>query len=214
LVERFIARCTACVYRGIDLLPVINQGNNAMSDVQTESWERVIRGGDRVLIRPLHSQDVELERRFIEKLSPASRRFRFLNSMTVPSDELLRQLTELDPATDMAYVAVSALGSQEDPIGIGRFSAADDDQDCEFAVTVADQWQNKGLGTLLMQHLVEGARKLGIDKMHSSDASDNERMRRFAAHLGLQHQPDPDDAMLVLYSLDLNTANAVTDDLR
>ena len=179
-----------------------------------ESWERVIGGGDRVLIRPLHSQDIEMERRFIEKLSPASRRFRFLNSMKVPSDALLKQLTTLDPATDMAYVAVSALGSHEEPIGIARFSAADDDQDCEFAVTVADQWQNKGLGTLLMQHLVEAARRLGIDKMHSSDASDNELMRRFAAHLGLQHQRDPDDATQVLYSLNLNIANAVTDDSR
>lgn len=185
-----------------------------MSNVQTQSWERVLRGGDRVLIRPLHAQDVELERRFIEKLSPASRRFRFLDSMKTPSDELLRQLTVLDPATDMAYVAVSALGSHEEPVGIARFSAAEDDQHCEFAVTVADQWQNKGLGTLLMQHLVEAARKLGIDKMHSSDASDNELMRRFAAHLGLQHERDSDDAMQVLYRLDLNTANSVTDDLR
>lgn len=174
-----------------------------MTTVQTEGWEQIIRGGDRVLIRPLHAEDVEMERRFIEELSPVSRRFRFLESMKSPSDELLRQLTVLDPATDEAYVAVTVVGSQEAPVGVARFSAAKGRPDCEFAVTVADSWQKKGLGTLLMQHLVEAARKRGIQAMHSSDAWDNELMRRFAAHLGMQHRQDPDDATQVLYSLEL-----------
>jgi len=174
-----------------------------MTDVQTEGWVRILRGGDRILIRPLHSQDLELERRFIEGLSPVSRHFRFLESMKSPSEGLLIQLTVLDPATDAAYVAVIAEGSSELPIGVGRFSAGKDGKDCEFAVTVADEWQQKGLGTLLMEHLIAAARMRGLRTMHSSDAGDNELMRRFAAHMGLRHQRDPDDATQVLYSLDL-----------
>lgn len=171
---------------------------------RAEGCEQVIRGGDRVIVRPLHAQDIEMERRFIEALSPVSRRFRFLESMKSPSDELLKKLTVLDPATDVAYIAVTEAGSQENPVGVGRFSAAVGHKDCEFAVTVADAWQNKGLGTLLMQHLIEAARKRGIKAMHSSDARDNELMRRFSAHLGLAHRQDPDDATQVLYSLALN----------
>ena len=172
--------------------------------IRAEGCEQVIRGGDRVIVRPLHAQDLEMERRFIEALSPVSRRFRFLESMKSPSDELLKKLTVLDPATDVAYIAVTEAGSQENPVGVGRFSAAAGHKDCEFAVTVADAWQNKGLGTLLMQHLIAAARKRGIEAMHSSDARDNELMRRFSAHLGLVHRQDPDDATQVLYSLELN----------
>ena len=168
-----------------------------------EGSERVIRGGDRIFIRPLHAQDVELERHFIENLSPVSRRFRFLESMTTPSDGLLAQLTQLDPATDMAYVAVTVTGSTEEQIGVARFSVTADRLDCEFAVTVADRWQNKGLGTLLMQHLIDDAIDRGIETMHSSDARDNELMRRFAAHLDLEHRSDPDDPSQIIYSLDL-----------
>ncbi len=171
--------------------------------IRPEGCEQVIRGGDRVTIRPLHAEDAGLERRFIEALSPVSRRFRFLESMNSPSNELLTQLTVLDPATDVAYIAVTDAGSKENPVGVGRFSAGVGGKDCEFAVTVADAWQNKGLGTLLMQHLIEAARKRGIDTMHSSDTRDNELMRRFSAHLGLHHRPDPEDATLLMYSLEL-----------
>lgn len=174
-----------------------------------EGWEQMIRGGDRVVIRPLHAQDVAMERRFIEDLSPVSRRFRFLDSMKSPSEALLTKLTVLDPATDAAFVAVTHAGSQEHPIGVGRFSAGADAKDCEFAVTVADAWQQKGLGTVLMQHLIEVARQRGIDTMHSSDAWDNALMRSFAAHLGMRHEPDPDDAKQVVYSLDLTPSEGL-----
>lgn len=69
----------------------------------------VLRDGTRVLIRPIRARDIELERRFIEGLSPTSRRFRFLESMSSPSEALLKQLTLINPSTDAAYVAVLEL---------------------------------------------------------------------------------------------------------
>jgi len=41
--------------------------------------------------------------------------------------------------------------------------------------------------------------------MHPTDASDNTRMRQFADPLGFRHERDPDDATLVLYSVDLSS---------
>ena len=81
----------------------------------------MLRGGDRVLIRPIHKVDVGMRRRFIEALSPQSRRFRFLETLNSPSDELLEKLTVVNPLTDMAYVAVQT-----------------DVHDCEFAAAVRD----------------------------------------------------------------------------
>lgn len=170
------------------------------------SEDVVLRGGDRVLIRPLLVGDVELERHFIEALSPTSRRFRFLRTMHAPSDALLAQLTVLDPNTDAAFVAVIRSGVDERAVGVGRFGAGHDRQDCEFALTVADDWQNKGLATHLMRRLMEVARVRGIARMHSSDAADNVLMRKFAAHLHLEHEIDPDDATLVRYSVGISAS--------
>jgi GNAT superfamily N-acetyltransferase len=163
----------------------------------------ILRDGTRVEVRPIHPQDMELERRFIRALSPASRRFRFLNSINDPSAALLKQMTVIDPSTDAAYVALLGAGADTEEIGVARFSARPDGQDCEFAVTVADVWQHKGLGTLLMQRLIEDARARGVGTMHSSDSADNGLMRKFAEHLHFRHERDPDDATLVLYSVDL-----------
>lgn len=163
----------------------------------------MLRGGDRVVVRPLHADDIELERRFIENLSPASRRFRFLETMVSPSDALLKQLTVINHATDAAFVALIGEGAHLREIGVARLSATPDGHDCEFAVVVSDAWQNKGLGTLLMRRLIEVARARGIQTLHSSDAADNDLMRKFAEHLQLDHRTDRDDAALITYSIDL-----------
>jgi len=173
------------------------------ADELEEGWETMLRGRDRVLVRPIHAQDIELERRFIENLSPSSRRFRFFETMSSPSDALLKQLMNINPSTDAAYVAVVNQGPEEKQIGVARFSATADGHDCEFAVTVSDEWQKKGLGTLLMRHLIDLARARGIESMHSSDAADNRLMRKFAEHLRFRHMTDPEDSTLVRYSVKL-----------
>ncbi len=177
------------------------------SPVEPGARVEMLRGGDRVLIRPIHRRDADMERIFIEGLSATSRRFRFLASMPSPSPALLRQLTTIDPATDVAYVAVIDDESQDHEVGVGRFSAPVDGKDCEFAIAVTDTWQKKGLGTHLMRRLMADARQRGILRMHSSDASDNHLMRSFAAHLNLDHTLDPDDATQVLYSVELTPAS-------
>ncbi|MDM0112304.1 GNAT family N-acetyltransferase [Variovorax sp. J22R133] len=185
--------------------PVASKATRAANDLSNESWTEMLRGGDRVLIRPINTNDVEMARKFIEALSPQSRRFRFLETLNSPSEELLEKLTAINPLTDMAYVAVVGEGTQQREVGVARFSAQADGHDCEFAVVVSDAWQEKGLGTLLMQHLIEAARRLGIEKMHSSDLEDNNLMRKFAQHLHLDHKRDPDDITQVLYTVDLRS---------
>ena len=128
--------------------------------------------------------------------------------MRTPSEELLKLLTDIKLAMDVAYVAVLGSDNAEVQIGVGR--AQPYGTTCEFAVTVADEWQNKGLGTFLMERLIAAARARGLESMFSSDASDNTRMRQFAEHLHFHHKQDPDDARLVRYSVDLKQTGAMT----
>ncbi|MEO7057630.1 MAG: GNAT family N-acetyltransferase [Caldimonas sp.] len=176
------------------------QGESSTSSAGAEA---ALKDGTRVRIRPIHENDVELERQFIEALSPTSRRFRFLDTMRTPSEALLKQMTTIDNTTDAAYVATIEVAGTTREIGVARFSARPDGHDCELAVAVADEWQNKGLGTLLVARLIAIARSRGIGQMHSSDAADNTSMRKFAEHLHFRHERDPDDATQVLYSVDL-----------
>jgi N-acetylglutamate synthase-like GNAT family acetyltransferase len=168
-----------------------------------EDGETVLRDGHAILIRPIRSQDRAIERKFIESLSPRSRRFRFLGEMNSPSNSLLEQLVEIDASKDVALIALILEGTQEKEIGVARLSVGKDGRTCEFAVTVSDEWQRRGLGTLLMQRLIDSAKSHGIQSMYSMDAADNGPMQEFAKHLGFSRRPDPNDATQVLHSLDL-----------
>jgi len=166
-------------------------------------WKEKLRDGTTVLIRPIRAEDAAIERRFIETLSPQSRRFRFLGEIKTPSAALIEQLTHPNPDRDAAFVALVADGAEKREIGVARFSARPDSASCECAVAVADDWQHRGLGTLLMRLLIDVARTRGIECMYSVDAADNSAMRELAAHLGFARKPDPSDATQVLHTLDL-----------
>ncbi len=167
-------------------------------------WTETLRDGTSVLIRPIREEDEQLERRFIEELSPQSRRYRFLGSIKSPDARLLTQLTHVDNVNQVAFVALIAEGVGDREIGVSRYSAQGDSGTCECAVAVSDEWHNLGLATLLMQPLIEAARRHGFSSMYSIDAADNRPMRDLVMHLGFKRSQDPDDATQVLHTLDLN----------
>jgi acetyltransferase len=164
-----------------------------------------LRDGSQVTIRPICPDDIELERRFIEELSPEARRFRFLYTIASPSESLLRQLTHVDPGREAALIAVTEDGLHQREVGVARFNRLPDGR-AEVAVSVVDDWQGRGLATLLMHRLIAVARERGIRALYSMDSGGNEGMRRLAASLGFQRCTDPDDPTQVIYTLPLQPA--------
>ena len=166
-----------------------------------------LRDGTSVLIRPIRGDDSGLEKRFIEKLSARTRRFRFLGEVNTPSPEFLAALTHPDATRDAALIALVAEGATKREIGVARFAGSKTGRECECAVVVADEYQGRGLATLLMQELIEVARQRGMIRMYSIDNRSNTGMEELAAHLGFSRAADPDDASQVMYSFDLRAAN-------
>lgn len=167
------------------------------------NWSETLADGSHVLIRPIRKQDREAERSFIKHLSKETQHMRFFASIAEPSEQLLDQLTNVDYVHQMAFVAVVTKDGEETIVGVSRYSTDRDETSCECAVTVDDHWQNKGLGTLLMKHLIEVARSRGIRRMVSMDLAENVHMKDLASYLGFHVRPDPNDAHQVLHELDL-----------
>jgi GNAT superfamily N-acetyltransferase len=172
-------------------------------EITDDQWSEQLRDGTSVLIRPIQPTDERLEREFIERLSPRSRRLRFLGTLKTPSAELLRQFTRPELLRGVAFIALSGEGRETREVGVSRYSASPDGLSCECAVCVSDEWQHRGLATLLMHHLIETARKRGIERMYSIDANDNQDMRELAEHLGFSRSADPDDSTLAIHTLDM-----------
>ncbi|MBF6024830.1 GNAT family N-acetyltransferase [Lysobacter niastensis] len=166
-------------------------------------WTETLRDRSQVSIRPITADDAARERQFILGLSPQARRFRFLGQVSHPSDVLIRQLTAIDYVHQVAFAAVVQEDGVEKIVGTSRYATDPQGLYGECAVTVDDHWQNRGLGTVLMKHLIEVARGRGIRCLTSIDAADNIAMRDLASYLGFLRREDPGDAGQVIHELDL-----------
>jgi acetyltransferase len=68
-----------------------------------------------------------------------------------------------------------------------------DGESCEFALVVADKWQNKGIGSHLMSALIEAARQRGIERMEVEILANNNNMLKLTGNLGFGLHMSNDD---------------------
>ncbi|CDF87102.1 N-acetyltransferase family protein [Pseudomonas sp. QL9] len=174
----------------------------ALAAAGHDHWIETLEDGSHVLIRPLRSEDRELERAFLERLSPLTRKLRF-HAVVKISDALLDSLMDVDYQQNMAFIALAHVDGELREVGISRYAAGEASGQCECALTVADEWKRRGLEQVLMRRLIEVARRNGFSEMYSVDQAIDRDMRDLARELGFCAQLDPDDATRVVRRLEL-----------
>src|SRR5215210_939966 len=96
----------------------------------------------------------------------------------------LRRLTEVDGRNHVALVAEHPYGPARRLVAVARFvRLAEDPTAAEVAITVGDDWQGRGLGTLLSERLAAEARRLGIRRFTATMAANNVPAHRLMARL-------------------------------
>lgn len=135
-----------------------------------------LRDGSEVLISRLTPADAPLLAEAFARLSEESRRLRFLGPKPSLSSGELRYLTEVD---GHHHEALSAIDRETgEAIAIGRFvRSPKSPETAEVAITVADAWQRRGLGKLLLEELAERAREEGITSFTALVSHDNRNMQ-------------------------------------
>jgi acetyltransferase len=164
--------------------------------------EREVRLGDGgvVLLRPMRPEDAELERRFVDALSPESRYYRFMYRLDHLSTAMLARFTQIDYDREMALVAARDAGTvQERIIGVARYALNPDATSCEFALAVADEEQRHGIGRVLMLALFAAAAARGLTRMEGEVLAHNRKMLAFCRSLGfsLRHRLEEPDIVAV-----------------
>lgn len=134
-----------------------------------------LRDGSRVVIRQIREVDAALLADVFARLSPQSRRMRFLIGKDALSLAELRSLTDLDHHDREAIGALSLADRRG--VGVARYARdAQDPGAADVAVTVVDEWQRRGLGVELLSRLAARAREEGIVRLTADVSTDNVAM--------------------------------------
>ncbi|MCP3688717.1 MAG: bifunctional acetate--CoA ligase family protein/GNAT family N-acetyltransferase [Gammaproteobacteria bacterium] len=155
------------------------------------SWQ--LADGTNITIRPIRPEDATIEQVFVKKLSAESKYLRFMHGLDQLSPMMLARLTQIDYNREMALIAVINEGTEHARIiGVVRYATNPDRHSCEFALTVGDDYQRKGIGRHLMKRIMVVARDRSMEVIEGEVLSINVKMLRLLEQLNFRvvHQAD------------------------
>ena len=134
-------------------------------------------------MRPIAPEDKALLASSFARLSEQSRYRRFLTTKNLLSEPELDYLVDVDHKDHEAIVAIDPVTGAG--LGVARYIRSRDDAElAEVAVTVADDWQGRGLGRALLDRLTYRARREGVRRFSALVQGENRASIRLLEGLG------------------------------
>jgi ribosomal protein S18 acetylase RimI-like enzyme len=146
-----------------------------------------LRHGRGLLVRPLRRGDVETVVAVFDRLGEQSRRRRFLAPKQHLDEPDLQALTVVDARH---HALVAYVEGDARPVAIARLVR--DGSSAEIAVAVADDHQQRGIGSALTHELIADARAAGVTEITALVSGDNRAavalLRRVAGALEIRFE--------------------------
>ncbi len=149
--------------------------------------------GTHLTIRPIRPEDADIEQEFVRNLSPEAKYFRFMQTLDELTPEMLVRFTQPDYDRETALIAVITENGKRTQLGVARYTVNPDGKSCEFALAVSDKRRNQGIGSRLMEALMEAARNRGIRVIEGEVLADNHSMLSLMRRLGFAVRNSADD---------------------
>ncbi|GAA0311313.1 GNAT family N-acetyltransferase [Streptomyces turgidiscabies] len=137
--------------------------------------------GTTVRIRPVAPGDHDQLQGLYEEMSPENLRLRFFAASRRSA------VMAADRACAPARTGYRALLAEVtgQVVGLAEYDAVGADDSAEISIAVADGLHHRGVGTLLVEHLVSAARTEGIRTFTADALSENHEVLRLFTDLGL-----------------------------
>ena len=161
--------------------------------------------GEKVHIRAIKPEDEPLWSEMIASFSPVTAGYRFFGPVPEVTKSVLVRYCHIDYDREIALVAIRESKGRKKKkkamIGVARLTIETANaEEGEFAIVVRDEYQRKGVGSKLMEALIQAARDRHVREINGDVLAANPGMTRFAENLGFDVRPgdDPDVRKLVL----------------
>jgi acetyltransferase len=162
--------------------------------------------GSMLLLRPIDPGDVETLMRAFKRMTPEQVRARVFHALSELPEPVARAMCQVDPGQAVALVATDPDGAEirgEARVHFDTVTLA-----AELALAIDPQFIGKGLGGILVEHLIRAARAHGMREIWGDTQAGNFAMLALTRRLGFTHDRKRDDASLVRFFLNLDSAAA------
>ncbi|MFZ6649035.1 GNAT family N-acetyltransferase [Undibacterium sp. TJN25] len=163
--------------------------NPAPQPVATPAPQAVVeqeigQGKPAIYLRAARLDDGPAIQALVSSLSLKSRYYRFFFPIQALSDEMTARFTHAYPESEVTLLAFVETGGEEILVGMANYVVEMQSGQAEYAVVVADAWQQQGIASRLIKNLICIASTAGIEKIYGDVLAENTGMQRLLNKLG------------------------------
>ena len=137
----------------------------------------LLNDGTQLNFRPIHPTDEPRMRDLFYKLSEATIYYRFMSHQKRVLRHQIQDFVYIDHRNDVTIVGTLPEAHGEEIIAVGSYYLDQKTNLAEVAFVVSDKWQNHGIGTFLLKHLMRIARRNGIRGFTAEVLVENKAMK-------------------------------------
>lgn len=168
-----------------------------MSETNDYTARELLRDGGQIEIRALRREDEADMLAAVGMTSAQSLQRRFFVMKRHFSDKERAFFMDIDFKNHVAIVALGAEAGRKVIVGGGRYIVFEPGR-AEMAFVVIDAWQGRGVGSILMHHLVKIASDSGLKELTAEVLPENTAMIKVFGKFGFSPAPRRDPQILHL----------------
>ena len=157
----------------------------------------ITRKGKQLLLRPIRPEDEPALQAFVRQMQPEDVRMRFFAPLKEIDHRFAARLSQIDYDREMALVAIDPEADGTSIWGVMRISADASGASAEYAGSVRSDLKGQGLGRLLMEEILDCAKRRGISEVWGEVLAENQGMLVLARKLGFRLDRDPEDPSVI-----------------
>jgi acyl-CoA hydrolase/GNAT superfamily N-acetyltransferase len=171
-----------------------------MQGVYPEELEayRTTKTGLSMLLRPVKLSDEHLLKDFFYTLSNDSMYRRFVSTRTDMHHDRLQPFVVIDYTKEMVILAVLPQDEKELIIGMAQYLIDETSHTAEVAFVVLDDYQGKGIGAVLLDHVTYLAKKSGLLGFTAAVLMENQQMLQLFEKTGFNIEKRTEGGMYEL----------------
>ena len=151
-----------------------------------------LRDGRTVILRPIKPEDEPLWLEMFRNFSEESIRYRFFEVIKDTPHEVRVRYCNIDYDREIGIVAELNEGGIRKILGVVRLVIEPDGKTGEVAIIVADPWQGLGLGTKMMDYMIEVCKDKGLETIYGVMLPDNYRAINLMKKMGFNIKYEED----------------------